>query len=364
VSLNCQLEAAKRATRATAIRPSHHPHINAIPMSDMESQSSATQATPSQGLPKSRTHHRHHEAGPADPVPVDKAESDVLVASAPEQGNPSVLVPSEIYGEPPKADLSGIDTLIIVCCHAIYDPAPSSPLFPLQSPQYEENWHLSSFQRSDASKHKPGEHETFLLHINRGLELLELSPNAILVFSGGRTKQQLTPLSEAESYYNASLSQAISQGSDQSRRLESLRASNRILLEEYATDSLQNLLYSMHLFRQYTTRHPQHVRVITHAFKMHRFLNLHAPAVGYAKEQIQVEGINPPFSGQELASVMESEAATCAEFEKDPLGDGDRLRAKRRARGWVERSEDAEIFSWIRKGMKDKKEEDAQTPAG
>lgn len=104
-----------------------------------------------------------------------------------------------------------------------------------------------------------------------------------MVFSGGRTNPEVADLSEAQSYFNA---------------LEHVKkdASDGILLEECATDSYQNLLFSILLFRQRYSYYPSDIIVITHAFKEHRFLHLHAKAIRWPFDRIRVLGINPPFT--------------------------------------------------------------------
>ncbi|KAF2737052.1 hypothetical protein EJ04DRAFT_431780 [Polyplosphaeria fusca] len=274
------------------------------------------------------------------PVPSsDEADIDSITRANPapqEPDNPDFTYPERLYGDPPTNNHTDIDTLIIVCCHAIFHASPSDSNFPLHSPTLESNWHLAPFQQSNARTAKPGEHTTFLAHITRGLDLLSTSPTSLLVFSGGHTKPTLTSLSEAQSYYNAALAQALSHSPDHAENLQTLFDQHRILLEERATDSFQNLLFSLQLFRQQTGRDARHVLVITHAFKTQRFLKLHAQALGWAGDRIRVEGINPPFSADELDEVVRGEERACREWEEDALGEGEVLGAKRRARGWVE----------------------------
>lgn len=162
-------------------------------------------------------------------------------------------------------------SLAIVCCHAIYEGS---------DPTDEKSWRLQSFQRSCGSR--PGEHLTFLQHIEAAVQLRK-SGSVTVVFSGGRTNPDVADLSEAQSYFNA---------------LEHVKkdASDGILLEECATDSYQNLLFSILLFRQSYGYYPSNIIVITHAFKEHRFLHLHAKAIRWPLDRIRVLGINPPFT--------------------------------------------------------------------
>lgn len=163
-------------------------------------------------------------------------------------------------------------TLAIVCCHAIYKGS---------EPTDENNWRLQSFQRSSGLK--PGEHLTFLRHIDTAVELLESSSVGSVIFSGGPTNPDVADLSEARSYLNA-------------LKYTRRDAIEGILLEERATDSYQNLLFSIVLFRQTYGYYPRETVVITHAFKRDRFLDLHAKAIRWPLNRIRILGINPPFS--------------------------------------------------------------------
>jgi len=161
--------------------------------------------------------------------------------------------------------------LVVVCCHAIYHGATLSPL-------QESNWALKSFQRSTPAR--PGEHETFIQHVNEALALKDASPHSVaLVFSGGPTDPSHPALSESQSYLNT---------------LPARKAD--ILLEELATDSFQNVLFSIVAFRKHHGCYPDDITIITHAFKEARFLNLHAKAIRWPADRIRVRGTNPPFS--------------------------------------------------------------------
>jgi hypothetical protein len=141
-----------------------------------------------------------------------------------EQDNPDFKYPEQLEASGPRYNKK-IENLLIVCCHAIFHPDVEAPSFPTYSPHDESNWHLAAFQKSDPTTGKPGEHETFLAHIQAGLDAMTTGTNAtwkedvpwnqdstILIFSGGATKQSLTPLSEARSYYHAALAGELAQG--------------------------------------------------------------------------------------------------------------------------------------------------------
>ncbi|KAH9321678.1 hypothetical protein KI387_016317, partial [Taxus chinensis] len=60
----------------------------------------------------------------------------------------------------------------------------------------EEAWYLESYQ-----KH-PGQAATFVDHIKIGIERVAVDEEALLLFSGGETRKDTGPRSEAQSYWN------------------------------------------------------------------------------------------------------------------------------------------------------------------
>jgi hypothetical protein len=223
--------------------------------------------------------------------------------------------------------------LVIICCHAIY-LGHANNLAYSSDPYNESSWALASFQKSNSASHKPGEHETFIEHITAGYRALtcgRLKQNAVLCFSGAATKRDITPLSEARSYLNA-LRDILGPEANQ---LDQLCDTNRIILEENATDSYQNLLFSIIAFRKVTGRYPETVRVITHAFKANRFLDLHAPAILWPTSKILIQGLDPVVPKEELKNILELERKNGYEpFVSDPHGIQESLHAKRRKRSW------------------------------
>lgn len=207
--------------------------------------------------------------------------------------------------------------LVLVCCHATYRG--------VGDPNDETSWILQDFQKSNPSTGKQGEHLTFLEHIHAAAAIVARDPNALLLFSGGKT-QSLVDLSEAESYRrvyeikNDALDAALD---------------DRINTEPHATDSYQNLLFSLLRFRDLTTSYPARVTLITHAFKSQRFLELHGPALKYPATNLRVLGMNPPFTRDELEDVQKGERVRGYElFERDLYGVKEVLGGKRRGRGW------------------------------
>ena len=262
----------------------------------------------------------------------------------------------------PPPSYPSADNLIIVCCHAIFLPDADASEFPLYSPHYEPNWLLSPFQKSNAETGKPGEHETFLTHVKAGLDALTIGtdqehpPSSLLVLSGGATQRSRTSTSEARSYYHAALAEELADGHLHGGRAHRMFSKGYILLEEQATDSFQNLLFSILLFRKTTGKYPKQIRIITHAFKGRRFLELHAPAIQWPQDRIQVQGIDPVMSRQDLESTLQGEAEHgYAPWKEDPYGMREPLSGKRRQRGWDHGDEQraADLQDGIEDSVKD-----------
>jgi hypothetical protein len=222
-----------------------------------------------------------------------------------------------------SSSLSSYTNLIIVCGHATYlgDGTHTT----------EDQWLLSPFQRSNPSWRKRSEHETFLSHIHLAALTAQHDPRAMIIFSGGRTTPTTTnptSRSEAEGYALILLHLARSNPLLFSREIQ-------FALETHATDSYQNLLFSLLRFRQLTGAYPRDITVITHAFKQARFLDQHAPAIKWPAHRIRVQGLNPPFSAVELEEVLEGEKSRAYDlFAEDPYGVRGVLAEKRRVRNW------------------------------
>jgi hypothetical protein len=143
----------------------------------------------------------------------------------------------------------------------------------------------------------------------------------MLFFSGGKTQAEINA-SEAGSYFHAAT-------------LKNFLKSTRFVVETRATDSYQNLLFSVVRFQQLTGSYPTKITVITHAFKERRFLELHAPAIKYPLGALRLSGINPPMTLAELEDVQHGEMLRgYSMFSEDLYGVRNPLHSKRIARGW------------------------------
>ena len=224
----------------------------------------------------------------------------------------------------------------------------------------EAAWHLLPYQRGR------GLPQAIAAHLREGLRLAAADPGALLVLSGGETRGGTGPLSEAASYFQladalgmwgeqgkgnweeaASSSTGKGQGGGQGGgqgegegggddggeammgTATAAGAKNshagvraRTVTEEYATDSFQNLLFSICRFREVTGRYPEHVTVVSFTFKRARFEAMHAAALRWPGDRFRYAGVDPPpGTGFDLPEAAEGERLNAARpFEGDPYG--------------------------------------------
>lgn len=148
-----------------------------------------------------------------------------------------------------------------------------------------------------------------------------------------------TPLSEARSYANLAAANAYWDIIPQPHPSPSPSSSYpvplhpRILCEERALDSYQNILFSMATFWRCAAaaprrRWPSRLTVVSHAFKRRRLVEAHCAAVGFPPAHVRFVGINPPG----VPEVLGAEERAVEEWVRDPHGRSEGLRAKRAGR--------------------------------
>lgn len=166
-----------------------------------------------------------------------------------------------------------IQNLIILPCHAIFAPELNNKI---TNHDYDDkfaigkdasNWIMEPFQlESD-------DHLSFFKHLELSLAELENIANSVLVISGGYTKS-LIEKSESSSYLD--LAEAVGLTKN-----PYFKIGTNILLEEYARDSYENVLYGICTFYKKFKRFPAKITIIGFGFKRERFLSSHLTTLGY-----------------------------------------------------------------------------------
>jgi hypothetical protein len=172
----------------------------------------------------------------------------------------------------------------------------------------------------------PDEAPFYIEHIQAGVNAADDDKNALLIFSGGQTRQAAGPRSEAESYFE------IARDAEWWGK-ESVAA--RALREEYARDSLENLLFSIALFIQHTSRWPERITLAGWRFKEKRF-DLHRAALEFPAEQFHYLGVNDPTEPA-LQTALAGEQRKLAAVHIDPFLSSDEWQQQRAERNPFQR---------------------------
>ncbi|KAG6504630.1 uncharacterized protein C57A10.07-like [Zingiber officinale] len=206
--------------------------------------------------------------------------------------------------------LPNLRNLVMVAGHSIYTSTNCGKF------DNEDSWFLEPYQKN------PGQAATFLAHIQVGVESAAKDEGALLLFSGGETRKDGGPRSEAQSYWFVAESKGWFGHKDSVR--------DRALTEEHARDSFENLLFSVCRFRELTGSYPQNITIISYDFKRERFAQLHRPAIGFPEGSFFYVGTPTAPGAQEAAE--KGEALARAQFQEDPYGCFGTLHRKRLTR--------------------------------
>ena len=208
-----------------------------------------------------------------------------------------------------QTERDGITNLIVVACHAVLSDSGDHVL---TADKEDSSWYLLDYQLNQDLP------SAFFRHVQKGIEEVVEDPHALLVFSGGQTRMQAGPVSEASSYYHVAKSFNWFDLSEQS--LNDIES--RIALEEFAMDSYENLLFSICRFREVTGNYPSHIKVISFEFKKGRFIDYHRAALRYPIQQFQYIGVDPDSNSRfDLLKAAKGEKENSViPYGRDPYG--------------------------------------------
>ncbi|KAJ7549129.1 hypothetical protein O6H91_07G041400 [Diphasiastrum complanatum] len=232
-----------------------------------------------------------------------------------------------------------LSNLVTVAGHSVYTSHKC------QSVEGESSWYLESYQRH------AGQAASFVQHIRAGTEAAAHDDDALLIFSGGETRKEAGPRSEAQSYWSVADSKDWFGMKD---------VKWRALTEEHARDSYENLLFSICRFRELTGHYPHNITVVSYSFKEHRFSQLHRAAIRFPASRFMYVGTPPSVLA--AASAAEGELRVQEQFQNDPYGCTGSLQQKRWKRDPFLRTipypagcpEIADLFSYCGKDLYDK----------
>ncbi|KAJ9115212.1 hypothetical protein QFC20_001079 [Naganishia adeliensis] len=142
--------------------------------------------------------------------------------------------------------LRKLDHLVMVAGHAVWTGTDAG------NREDDEDWVLQPIQKGGSVK-------TFYKHIERGVQEVLADPRSLLIFSGGQTRPDTPPTTEAQSYLRLALATHLLPPSPDFYRATT---------EEFALDSFENVLFSLARFKEMTGRWPERMTVI--GFEMKR----------------------------------------------------------------------------------------------
>lgn len=218
------------------------------------------------------------------------------------------LVGSSIVGTAAVKDYSQAKRLVIVPGHAIYvgtDVAQTR----------DDKYWIGGF---------PGEAKYYVEHDLAGIDIAGNDPKCLIIFSGGQTREAAGPRSEAEGYWFLSDQFSWSNFND---------LKGRALLEDFARDSFENLVFGIGAFARVTGQMPVEIIVCGWGFKEDRYRG-HADTLRINPASFHYIRVNMPEGNENdvstpLGGAMKGEMKTQADFAADPFGTYSTLRQKR-----------------------------------
>ena len=211
--------------------------------------------------------------------------------------------------------MKNLQDLVLVAGHAAFkstvSKAPSNP-------EADKWWVLQSFQI--------GEPPFYIEHIRRGIVHAANNPDALLIFSGGQTRQEAGEWSEAKTYHEIAKSSNWWIPDEMAATRDDV--ARRSSTEEFARDSFENLLFGICRFQQIVGSYPRILTMVSWAFKTFRF-DLHRAAIRFPSPQFQFDGFNEPI---DLKTALNGERLAIRSFMESPFGSNEDLSKKREKR--------------------------------
>ena len=205
-----------------------------------------------------------------------------------------------------------LENLVIVPTHGVFIGGL------VGAPNDDKNW-IGIF---------PGEGKCYFEHAVEGILQITRDTNALLLFSGGKTRPDAGPLGEAVSYW------LMVKGAELLVPFLEERAGT----EDYAKNSYSHIPYSVARFKQINMhgRTPEKITICGWKFKEKRFL-MYAQDAGWPLDRLFYIGVNNPEGDEKdlsspLAKAIDGEKVAIAEHNEYSQGNGGKLLEKKRLR--------------------------------
>lgn len=163
-------------------------------------------------------------------------------------------------------------TLIILPCHSIWKV--DGPTLGVD----HNEWFLEDYQIVGQ------DHLVFRSQIIDSLSMLQQHKDSFLIISGGATKKEAGPISEAITYFQ--LAKKLCH--------EDASLLARINIEEYARDSFENVLFLLCRFYELFNAYPENLVIVGFEFKEKRFVLHHLEqALCFPRDKVKYVGSLP-----------------------------------------------------------------------
>ncbi|GAA5867819.1 hypothetical protein JCM3774_005867 [Rhodotorula dairenensis] len=229
-------------------------------------------------------------------------------------------VPDSVLATIP-APASPLRHLVMVPGHAVWSGSDAS----LAS--RDRDWILEPMQ-------KGGSVRTYLKHIVKGVETAVRDPQALLIFSGGQTRTRADS-TEGMSYARlAKVGNLYTQFmTDEERKRRARNPDDefdRVTTEDFALDSMENVLFSIARFKEFTGHYPDRITVVGYGMKRARYEDVHRAAIRWPIDKFEYVGIDN--EGDTTADYQGERKYGLEPYRLDRYGCHGRLLAKRRKR--------------------------------
>ncbi|GAA5915630.1 hypothetical protein JCM6882_002368 [Rhodosporidiobolus microsporus] len=228
-------------------------------------------------------------------------------------------VPQSIRGTL-QSPHSNLKHLVMVPGHAIWQGCDATRA------TEDHDWILEPMQKGGAVR-------TYLKHIVKGAEIAVRDPEALLIYSGGQTRPSAS-LTEGLSYARlASAGNLYTQFMSPAQQQAYAATGgefDRVTTEDFAMDSMENVLFSIARFKEFTGQYPTFITVVGYGMKRRRYEDVHLASVRWPKSAARYIGID---NEGETSGDYEGERKFGLEpFLRDTYGCHGALLAKRRKR--------------------------------